>query len=171
VAHDAIHRLKFQGAVTLAQPLGRALAAALVDVQPGPTAIVPVPLHWRRRWRRGHNQSVALAKVVAATRPGFQLLRALRKSRATRPQVGLDGRQRRRNVIGAFVVRARHAHRVSGSWVVVDDVVTTGATLRAAQDCPRRAGAAELTLAAVAMVEEPGGSGLGVGQSGDDVVA
>jgi len=173
-----VRELKFRGAVAVALPLGAALGAALADLSPGPIGIVPVPLHWRRRWHRGHNQSAALARVVAAGRPGFRLLAALRKSRATPPQVGLDGSHRRHNVRGTFAVPRRYASRVRGArLVVVDDVATTAATLRSARDCLVAAGAAEVTLAAAAVATENvqlavrRRSGLAGGQRGDEVAA
>ncbi len=154
-ARVLIRELKFRGAVAAAVPLGSALAAALSVLPPGPTGIVPVPLHWRRRWHRGHNQSVTLARVVASSRPGFSVLVALRKSRATLPQVGLDGARRRRNVRDAFTVPRRYLSRVRDArLVVVDDVATTLATLRSARDGLLAAGAAEVTLAAVAVATE-----------------
>lgn len=154
-ARVLVRELKFRGAAAVATPLGAALGAALSELPPGPIGIVPVPLHWRRRWQRGHNQSAALARVVAASRPGFNLLDALRKPRATQPQVGVDGRHRRRNVRGTFAVSRRHAGRIRGArLVVVDDVATTAATLRSARECLLAAGAAEVTLAAVAVVAD-----------------
>jgi ComF family protein len=155
VARVLVRELKFRGATGVAAPLGAALGAALADLPAGPIGIVPVPLHWRRRWQRGHNQSAALARVVAAARPGFRLLAALRKTRATPPQVGLDGSRRRHNVRGTFAIPRRYARRVRGArLVVVDDVATTAATLRSAGDCLVAAGAAEVTLAAVAVATE-----------------
>jgi len=154
-ARVLIRELKFRGATALASPLGGALGVALSELPPGPIGIVPIPLHWRRRWHRGHNQSVALARAVAASRPGFGLLAALRKSRATPPQVGLDGSQRRRNVRGTFAVPRRYAASVRGArLVVVDDVATTAATLLSARDCLAAAGAAEVTLAAAAVATD-----------------
>ena len=163
-ARTLVQELKFKGALGAALPLGRALGAALSELPPGPITIVPVPLHWRRRWHRGHNQSAALARVVASSRPGFTALAALRKSRATTPQVGLDGGRRRGNVRGTFAVPRRYASRVRGArLVVVDDVATTAATLRSARDCLVAAGAAEVTLAAAAVATEGPTSGLARG--------
>jgi len=154
-ARVLVRQLKFHGAIAVASPLGSALAVALSELPPGPIGVVPVPLHWRRRWHRGHNQSVALARVVVASRPGFRLLAALRKSRATPPQVGLDGGHRRRNVRGTFAVPRRFARRVRGArLLVVDDVATTAATLRSARECLLAAGAAEVTLAAAAVATD-----------------
>lgn len=159
-----IRELKFHGAIGVASLLGSALAVALSDLPPGPIGIVPVPLHWRRRWYRGHNQSAALARAVSASRPGFRVLAALRKSRATPPQVGLDGSHRRCNVQGTFAVPRRYVGRVRGArLVVVDDVATTAATLRSARDSLVAAGAIEITLAAAAVVTEEVWSGLAGG--------
>jgi len=163
-ARVLVRELKFRGAIGAAAPLGGALGVVLSELPPGPVGIVPVPLHWRRRWHRGHNQSAALARVVAASRPGFRVLAALRKSRATQPQVGLDGPHRRRNVRGTFAVARRHLGRIQGArLVVVDDVATTAATLRSARDCLLAAGAAEVTPAAVAVAPGRARSGIGRG--------
>ncbi len=154
-ARALVRALKFRGALGAAAPLGSVLGAALDELAPGAVGIVPVPLHWRRRWQRGHNQSAALARAVAAARPGFRVLAALRKPRATRPQVGLGGGRRRRNVDGAFAVARLHIPKVLGArLVLVDDVVTTAATLRAARDVLVAAGASEVTLAAAAVAVE-----------------
>jgi ComF family protein len=173
VVRSAIHQLKFRGIRPLAGLLGGALAAALADLPPGPTLVVPVPLHWRRRWSRGHNQSVALARTVAAARPGFRYLPVLRKRRATPAQTGLDARVRRANVSGVFAVRRSHTVAVCAAQIiVVDDVVTTGATLEAARRCLLRAGAAAVTAAAVAAAPPPGAaSGLRRGELGHDIAS
>ena len=155
VARTLLRALKFHGASGVAAPLGAALGLSLSELPAGPVGIVPLPLHWRRRWRRGHNQSAALARAVAASRPGFRVLPVLHKPRATPPQVGLDGGQRRRNVRHAFAVHRRHRGLLCDArLVLVDDVATTGATLRSARDCLIASGAAEVTLAAAAVAAE-----------------
>ena len=128
----AIHRFKYEGRSELAVPLGRALAdvegAWLQGLGPG-VLLVPVPLHRRRLFHRGYDQAALLARALASA-TGLRLdTGLLRRSRVTRRQVGLSEEQRMANVAGAFTV----VRRVSSPTVVlVDDVLTTGATARAA---------------------------------------
>ena len=139
-------RLKFGRELALAEPLGSLIGTAVsgtdVDI------VVPLPLHWRRLLVRGFNQAERLAAAVAAhlDRPIHR--RALDRCRATRPQTSLDKRARQSNVAGAF--RAR-ADAVSGRRVLlVDDVVTSAATVSAASAALYRAGAKEVVVAALA---------------------
>jgi ComF family protein len=137
----AIHRFKYEGRSELAVPLGRALAEAeggwLRGLGPG-VLLVPVPLHARRRIRRGYDQAALLARSLAsATRLRLEPA-LLRRTRTTRRQVGLSETERMDNVAGAFAVgRPLGASTV----VLVDDVFTTGATARAASSAVRAAGA------------------------------
>ena len=112
--------------------------------------IVPVPLHWRRRLSRGFNQSELLARAVAR-RYGLRPDNALRRKRSTSVQAGLSHAGRRLNVAGAFVAR-RTADLEGRRVLLVDDVMTTGATLGSCAAALKRAGAryvAVLTLARV----------------------
>jgi ComF family protein len=140
----AVLRLKFERKTALAAPLGGLMALEMDDVMGvwQPDALVPVPIHWTRRWDRGFNQSELLAREVSrSTRLPVQDV--LRRTRATHPQVGLAGAQRRRNLRGAFAVDPRAS--LQGAWIVlVDDVRTTGATLGECAAALRGAGAAEV---------------------------
>ena len=113
--------------------------------------LVPVPLHPRRRRERGYNQSELLARELAI-RTGLELAaRALVRRVDTPPQAGLSAAGRRRNVAGAFAVRKRTS--VAGRVVVLlDDVMTTGATALACARILKEAGAAEVRLLSVARV-------------------
>ncbi len=144
---ELIHLFKYGRIRPLAGPLGELLALALPRDQSF-DAVVPVPLHWRRRWQRGFNQSELLA-AAAARRYGIPVLRALRRGRATASQAGLSNSRRRANVTGAFLVR--RGQDVRGRRILlVDDVLTTGATASACAAALKQAGAravAVLTLA------------------------
>ena len=144
---ELIHLFKFEGVRTLARPLAGFLVAAYPrDVRLD--AVVPMPLHWRRYWQRGFNQSALLAAEIGR-RCGLPVIGAVRRARATAPQAGLTNARRRANVAGAFVPSRRRS--VRGLRVLlVDDVLTTGATVAACSRALRSAGAsyvAVLTLA------------------------
>jgi len=145
-----IHLYKYGRVRPLAKPLGEMLAAAIprdcvFD------AIVPVPLHWWRRWQRGFNQSELLARAVAR-RYGLPVLGALRRKRATETQAGLTNASRRSNVAGAFA--ARKKANVAGLRILlIDDVMTTGATAGACAAALKRAGARQVTLLTLARVD------------------
>ncbi len=164
---ELVHLFKYGKVRPLSGPLGRMIVSAIPRDQSF-DVVTPVPLHWRRRLTRGFNQSELLARAVAR-RYGMQVLRAIRRKRATGVQAGLSHAGRRQNVAGAFVVPDRE--RVAGRRILlVDDVMTTGATLAACAGALKRAGAryvAVLTLARVdrrsAVVPYPSGSlALGV---------
>ena len=145
---ELIHLLKYNGMRPLAGPLGDLLAQALPRDRQF-DMITPVPLHWRRRWQRGFNQSELLGKIVARRR-GIPLAKVLRRSFATRAQAGLSGALRRQNVAAAF--RARR--RVAGQRILlIDDVMTTGATAGACAVALKKAGAKSVALLALARVE------------------
>lgn len=119
--------------------LAREAAAGLPE--PAPTLVVPVPLHPERLRERGFNQAEQLARVVAATLAVPLESRQVQRIRATASQQALGGAARRRNLRGAFAVAAG-ARPLSGERVLlVDDVVTTGATLAALAGVLRAAGA------------------------------
>lgn len=146
-----IHLFKYGKTPTVARPLGEFLASALPRDE-RLDAIVPVPLHWRRRWQRGFNQSQLLAREVAA-RTGLPVVPALRRTRATAAQAGLSNRGRRRNVAQAFQP-GRAAGRVAGKRVLlIDDVLTTGATATACALALKRAGAKRVAVLTVARVD------------------
>jgi ComF family protein len=147
VLRKLIHVFKFEGVRTLQRPLGSLLARALPR-ESSFDAIVPMPLHWRRRWQRGFNQSELLAREIGR-KWGVPVFALVRRKRATAPQAGLTSAQRRKNVQGAFEVRK--GQRLKGIRILlIDDVLTTGATASACARALKRAGAAQVTFLALA---------------------
>jgi ComF family protein len=145
---DAIARLKYEGRDELAAPLAGCFARGLEDrlTLPADAVVLPVPLYDRRLRERGFDQSWLLARGLCTSLPSPRasaIPRLLRRTRHTAAQVGLGRLARERNVEGAFAVpSARGRERIFGHDVVlIDDVLTTGATLRAAAAALRSAGA------------------------------
>lgn len=145
---DGVNRLKYGADFQQARVLGGLMAERLLArAEPLPDLLVPVPLAHRRLLLRGHNQAMELARVLGqrcriAVDPG-----AARLVRAVRDQIGQTREQRRRNLRGAFVV----SRDLSGRHVaLVDDVMTTGATLEAMAKAARAAGAAHIEAWALA---------------------
>ena len=155
----AIHALKYGRMHPAARRLGTMLAAALAQLLPEAPAgmlVIPVPLHRTKQSRRGFNQARALAicalGALHKSQPEWQLSLApstLMRLRSTESQAGLTPRQRRKNVRGAFkvsdpaVVRDKHI-------LLIDDILTTGATAHAAAQSLIKAGAASVFVATLA---------------------
>ncbi len=152
---DVIHSLKFEGRRSLATHLAPMMRVASRDTLQGADAVVPVPLHPWRQWRRGFNQAALIADSL-----GLPVWPVLARARATRAQSELEADARYANVAGAFTLaawtprrRSRTAQRVHGrTLVLVDDVLTTGATLHACAEALLAAGAREIRAFTVARV-------------------
>jgi ComF family protein len=143
-----IHLFKYGRIQTLANPLLELLAAVLPRTE-RIDAIVPVPLHWRKRWQRGFNQSELLARGIAR-KWGLPVVNALRRRRFTSAQAGLTNTERRKNVAAAFAsLRPLEGQRI----LLIDDVLTTGSTAAACARVLRAAGAARIAVAAVARAD------------------
>jgi len=124
------------------------LLAAVIEGAPWRNridALVPVPMHWRRRWTRGLHHTRAIARACGSFL-SLPVVEVLRRVRCDPPQVGLGKTQRERNVRGAFApVRGA---RLTGTTVcLIDDVMTTGATLRETARTLHRAGVADVYAA------------------------
>lgn len=153
VARDLVHLLKYGDRLDVARPLARWMARAGAEVIEDADALVPVPLHWTRLWRRRFNQSAVLARAISALTSVPVADRVLARERATRPQVGLARAERARNVQGAFAVPKSARTDVTGrSLVVIDDVLTSGATVDACARVLRRAGARRVDVLVLARV-------------------
>ena len=135
VVQKVVHAMKFHGNSDLCGMMGRQMGLELLhsgrfdDID----VLVPVPLHWRRRLQRGYNQSALLCRGIAAVMPREVNTTAVVRHRYTRKQSLQHGANRTANVEGAFSIR--HPEQLEGRHVLlVDDVLTTGATLAACAD-------------------------------------
>jgi ComF family protein len=140
-----IHSYKYNGRVFLAGFLSRKLWESFLgkEIFCGVQGIVPVPLHRRREKARGFNQSEAVARGLAGRLHCEMLHAVVRRTRDTAPQAGLSLRARKRNVRGAFEVKS--TKRIEGKCLLlIDDVVTTGATMEECGKVLLRGGAAEV---------------------------
>src|SRR5947199_2869258 len=151
VAAKLVHALKYGDRLDLAPLLGGWMVGAGKELFESADALVPVPLHWRRLWARRFNQSAALATIVSQL-TGIPVEReALARIKPTIQQVGLSASERALNVQGAFAVKDRS--RVAGrQLVLIDDVLTSGATLDACARALNRAGAAAVDVLVFARV-------------------
>ncbi|MCC2110657.1 MAG: ComF family protein [Hyphomicrobiales bacterium] len=153
VARSLVHGLKYADRTELAVMMGRWMARAGDDILAGADVLVPVPLYRTRLWRRRFNQAAMLAHAVARMRTILVSTSALVRVRSTRQQVGLTARERAENVRGAFRVPAEQRIIVDGRHVVlVDDVLTSGATVSAATRALKRAGASKVDVLVFARV-------------------
>ena len=144
-ARAALLRFKFADREHLAAMMAPQMARAGADLLGNGVLLVPVPLHRWRLWRRGYNQSALLAQWLARAGHGELLVDALVRVRATRPSVGLNPTQRLANVKGAF--RVREKQLVRGRHIVlIDDVLTSGATAAACAKTLMRGGAASVDV-------------------------
>ena len=152
-AQTLVHGLKYHRREDLASPMGRWMARAGRELLADADLLIPVPLHWTRLWRRRFNQSAALARAVSRLTGVPAAPDALLRVRRTPSQVGRSRAERQRNVAGAFRVRPERRVDVEGRAVVlVDDVVTSGATVDACAKALARAGARRVDVLAFARV-------------------
>jgi ComF family protein len=153
VARKLVHAFKYSDRLDLAPMIGGWMAQAGRKLLADANAIVPVPLHWRRLWTRRFNQAAVLAQVISQMSGVPVLHRALTRARATPQQVGLSRTERATNVQGAFGVSHDGRAEIFGKrLIVVDDVLTSGATVDHCARALLRAGAANVDVLVFARV-------------------
>ena len=155
VMRELVHDFKFSDWHAARRLLSRLMLEAGQDMIAGADVIVPVPLSRRRLISRRFNQAALLAQEIGRASGKTYDPLALVRTRATPRQVGLTRAERKLNVRGAFAVPGRAADRIAGRRVLlVDDVITTGATCGAAARALKRAGAAQVDVVALALVTD-----------------
>jgi ComF family protein len=153
VARTLVHALKYHDRTDLAPAMGRWMARAGEELLAEADVLVPVPLHWRRGWSRRYNQSGALARVIEKQCGVPVASDVLGRIRPTPQQIGLNRSQRASNVQGAFKAAADRTAAIHGRRVVlIDDVLTSGATADACARALLRARAAQVDVLVFARV-------------------
>lgn len=156
VARKLIHALKYRDRHETMSLVARLMWRAGAEILADDPLIVPVPLYRWRLWQRRYNQSALLAKQIARLARGSFRPGMLVRHRATRSQAGLGEKDRRRNVRGAFSVpEAQRAAVYGGHIILVDDVMTTGATAGACARVLLDAGAGRVDVLTFALVPQP----------------
>src|SRR2546421_4807413 len=153
VARSLVHALKYGDRLDLAPTMGRWMARAGRELLADADALIPVPLHWRRLWTRRFNQSALLAKAIGQENGIAVVDGVLKRVKATAQQVGLSQAERAQNVQGAFRVPTECKAEVTGRrLILIDDVLTSGATSDACARALLRAGARSVDLLVFARV-------------------
>jgi ComF family protein len=156
ISRALVHALKYGDRLDLAPMMGRWMSNAGREILGEADALVPVPLHWRRQWARRFNQSAMLAAAISPEAGVPIAAAALKRVRVTAQQVGLTRSERATNVQGAFKVPDEGKAEVRGRrLVLVDDVLTSGATVDVCARALLRAGAANVDVLVFARVADP----------------
>ena len=156
IARALVLSFKYADRLDLAPMMGRWMARAGREVLADADALLPVPLHWRRLWARRFNQAAALAGAISDISGVPVLPNAIKRVRATPQQVGLSKPERADNVQGAFQVPPEQKAEIAGKRVVlIDDVLTSGATVDTCARALLRAGCAHVDVLVFARVVAP----------------
>jgi ComF family protein len=148
-----MHHFKYRKKTNLAQVLGRAMATLIRTdhILSRADVLTPVPLFWWKKLRRGYNQAALLAHVISQE-TNIKVQNTMRRIKNTKTQTRLNERERRNNVEHAFVV---HAEGIEDKKILlIDDVLTTGATLQECARVLRNAGAREVYSCVAAVTPE-----------------
>lgn len=145
VLRNVLHKFKYKRVRVLANDLGKILSDLIQPYSREDLIFVPVPLHYRRRWQRGFNHARELSNVIKENVFGEHIADLLIKKKITPTQVGLSRKERLQNLEGSFIVSSKYLEKVKNKTIVlVDDVVTTGATLNVCSKVLKNAGAKEV---------------------------
>jgi ComF family protein len=156
VARKLVLSFKYADRLDLAPMMGRWMARAGRELLADADALMPVPLHWRRLWARRFNQAAALAGAISEISGVPVMHGGIARVRATPQQVGLSKTERADNVQGAFRVPDGQKAHVNGRRIVlIDDVLTSGATVDTCARALLRAGAAHVDVLVFARVVAP----------------
>jgi ComF family protein len=156
ISRALVHGLKYGDRLDLAPMMGRWISHAGRELLAEADALVPVPLHWRRLWARRFNQSAMLAAAISAESNVPIASGVIKRVKPTAQQVGLSRTERAANVQGAFRVPPEAKGAVAGRrLVLVDDVLTSGATVDGCARALLRAGAANVDVLIFARVADP----------------
>lgn len=156
IARALVLAFKFGDRLDLAPMMGRWMARAGRELLADADALLPVPLHWRRLWARRFNQAAALAGAISGISAVPVLHGGIKRVRATPQQVGLSKTERADNVQGAFRVPAEEKALIAGKrLVLIDDVLTSGATVDTCARALLRAGCAHVDVLVFARVVAP----------------
>ncbi|MBI4418526.1 MAG: ComF family protein [Ignavibacteriales bacterium] len=147
------HALKYEGFQSAGRMIGGVLGEQMNEWGIGADAIVPVPLHRAKHRERGFNQAESIARGIS-DRTGWPVVTGvLERTRPTQTQTKLDAVERQKNVEGAFAVRKK-MHGLGGkTCIIVDDVITTGATIVSCAHALRSAGASTIIASSAALAE------------------
>lgn len=156
VARSLVISLKFGDRLDVAPMMGRWMARAGRELLAEADALIPVPLHWRRLWGRRFNQAATLSGAISSQSGVPVLYDTLRRVRSTPQQIGLSKTERASNVQGAFRVPDDRKADLKGRRVIlIDDVLTSGATVDTCARALLRAGAAHVDVLVFARVVAP----------------
>ena len=145
---ELLQKFKYSGSIELARQFGKLASDALKNADKKYDAIVPVPIHWLKYLYRGYNQTTLVADYVSRL-SGVQVCKCLKKTKFTMSQTKLSGKKRRENLTGVFSV-AKAAYISGLNLILIDDVFTTGSTLRSAAVKLLEAGAKSVDILVLA---------------------